>query len=249
MPSTKSKRHGRLRVCSGDTPALEFITTFTEGDFTFTVGKNIVDLFDRGVLTEFRKGDDTPLEWSFSGKFRDQTLHEVIDEMVYNGTTELITGLTPNVLNNAVPTTNGLGFKQGTLFITDPGFSKLAIGAVPAVAGEYSENAGVVDENSVTVATSFEVFMPAADTDINVSYGAVGASDTPAASCSDVKTYLLKFDLFDPCNPSNIEFTYELPKSTMTEFTLAEGDDFDTVSFSGKSLVIRPTVTPPFGTP
>lgn len=246
MASTKSKRHGRVRICSGDTPAIEFITTFTEGDFSFTRNKNVVDLFDRGVLTEFRQGDDTAVEWSFSGKFRDRTLHEVVDEMVYNGTTELIAGLAAAALNNAVPTTIGLGYKQGSFFITDAGYTKLAADTVPTVAGEYSENTGAVDENGVIVGTTVEIFTIAADTDVNVVYGAVGTSDTPAAQCSDVKTFLLKFDLFDPCNPANIEFTYEFPKSVMTEFTASEGDDFDTVSFSGKSLIVRPTVTPDY---
>jgi hypothetical protein len=244
MGTTKSKRHGSIKVLSGDTTPLEKTLTFTEGDFEFTINRNITDLLDRGTLTEFRKGDDTPVEWSFSGKFRDRSLMQVFDEFVFDGTTETIAGLTAAALNSNVPTTKGLGYKQGTLFVTDAGHTKLALGATPAVAGEYAENAGVVDSEGVTVATTFDIFQAVGDTTVAIFYGAVGKSDTPEADCSDVKTLLIHFLLADPCNPSVTDETYVLAKSARTEITIAEGDEFDTVSISGKSLITRPDVLP-----
>lgn len=245
MGSIKSKRHGRIRIESGDTPtALSFTAEFTEGDFSYTVTKNITQILDRGVLRSFRRGDDAALEWSFTAKFQDQKLQAVLDEFAWPGQTETIAGLTSSALNSGVATTIGLGFKQETFFITDPGFTKLATGATPAAPGEYAENTGTVDEEGVTVATTIEVFMPAADTDIEVFYSAIGQSATPASECSDVKTYKLLLDFFDPCNPGNIEETHELGESALTEFTLEEGDEFDTVSFSGISLNLRPVYVP-----
>ena len=246
MGSTKSKRHGRIRLCSGDSPTpLEKTALFTEGDFSFTVTKNINQLLDRGILTEFRRGDDAAVEWSFSAKFQDRTLRETLDEFVWDSQTELIGGLVGGALNSGVATTLGIGYKAGTLFVTDGApYTKLAADTVPTVAGEYSENTGTVDEEGVLVNTTFEVFQPAADTDVNVFYGAVGESDTPAADCSDVKTLVIKLDFFDPCNPSTIEETYTFAMSALTEVTQEEGDEFDTISFSGISLIRRPVITP-----
>lgn len=253
VATTRSKRHGILRACSGDTPtALEKVLDFTEGDFEFTTTKNITNILDRGILKEFRRGDDEPVTFSFSAKFRDRTIHEVLDKFVWDGQTELITGLTDGANNVGVATTLGEGYEQGTLFITDPGFTKLAAGVTPTSAGEYSEDVGAADEEGVIVATTFEVFPPVADTDVNISYGAVGTSTTPDSACSDVKTLKLKFDLVNPCDPqggANVEFTYEFEFAALTSFTVAEGDEFDTVSFEGVARQIRPTVTPPQGTP
>lgn len=245
MTSFKSKRHGRISVQSGDTPTpLELDVTFTEGDFSWTLTRNINQILDRGILVAFTKGDDTAVEWSFTAKFLNRLLYETMQEFVWAGQTETIAGLTANALNNNVPTTIGIGYKQGTLFVTDPGYTKLAVGATPTVAGEYAENAGVEDSEGVTVASTFDVFQPAADVDVAIFYGAVGASRFDASLCSDVKSYKVIIEFVDPCDPPNIEETWEFDYSAPTEVTFDEGDETNTIAFSGISLIKRPLVLP-----
>lgn len=239
-----SKRQGRIKIQSGDSTPLSLTVAFTEGDFSWTITRNINQVLDRGDLVALTKGDDSAVEWSFTAKFVNRLLYETMEEFVWAGQTESITGLTASALNSNVPTTLGLGYKQGTLFVTDSGYTKLATSVAPSVAGEYRENVGVEDEEGVLVVTGFDVFQPAADTTVAIFYGAVGTSRTDPDLCSDVKTYLVVIEFDDPCDLPNVLETWAFDFSAPTSVQFDEGDVSNTIAFSGIAMIKRPTITP-----
>jgi len=243
--STKNFRHGKIRIQSGDVVPLEKNAEFTEGDFSWSFSKDIKQILDRGKLKELRKGDEQAVEWSFSAKFVDKTLYRTLDQAIFDGHTETITGLVGGALNDPVSTT--YPYEQNSFTIDDAGFTKLAIDAVPAVDGDYSEDTGAIDREDAIVASTFQVLMPAADTDLEVTYDAVGGStrDLELGACGDdVKTLAIFLDIYDPCDPNAVVETYELRHAAVNEISFEEGDDFDTLSFSGFALIRRPIVTP-----
>lgn len=242
MP-TKNLRHGRLRVQSGDTPtALTKTLAFTDGDFTWTRTKNVNPILDRGRLSHLRQGDQQGVEWSFTAKFVDRTLHQLLDEYVFDTETELIGSLTGGALNSDIAT--AFAFRQGSLIVTDGApftGNKLAPGSTPATDGEHAENVGALDVEDVLSVSAFDIFMPAADVDVNVTFDAIGAS-TLDDGTSDVKTLDLIFEVLDPgqpISPGTVVETYNLISSTMTEESFEEGDEFDTVSISGLAFILR----------
>ncbi len=243
MP-TKNLRHGRLTVSSGDSPTpLTRILAFTEGDFSYAITKNVNQILDRGLKSHLRKGDFAAITWSFTAKFVDRTLSQLLDEYVYDAEPEAATSLVAAALNSAVAA--AFGFRQGSMLVTDSGFTKLAAGATPATEGEFSENVGAADIEEVVVATSYDVFMPTADTDLNFTTDAVGASTLDPAA-SDVKTFDLVFEVLDPGQPippGTVVETIQLDDATIEEITpLEEGDEFNTVSISGIAFIRRPVI-------
>ena len=240
---TKNLRHGQIRVEDG-TPVTPLARTlaFTDGDFSFSKTKNINIILDRGKLSHPMQGDQQPIDWSLTAKFVNRTIAQLFDEMIFDTFAELITGLTPAASNPNTPTTHA--FRQGSLIITDGApftGNKLAVAVVPTADGEHSENLGVEDVEGVIVvpaAAAFDVFPEAANTDVNITYDAVGITTLVIANCPiDVKTLDLKFDVLDPSDLVTVLETYELDAAYLTEPAFEEGDEMNTWTLTGQAFI------------
>lgn len=252
----KNFRQGRLYIEDGSTPApLRRVITFAGANFTYTEGRTRNLARDRGEVKEVTIGDNVPVEWSFEYGFEDEELYRTIRDGVYANEPDSITGLVGGAANLNVPTT--YDYEQGSLTIapTDPVApgTKLAIGAAPAVAGEFSENLGAADAEQVIrvpQADGFNVFMPPADTDLDLIYDALGLSTlNPAllatgACTGQVNYFRLRLRIFDPCNPpSTLDLAQGVPEldivideAFLDEDTFSEGEEQDTLAVSGRSL-------------
>jgi len=81
---TKNLRDGQLVI--QDNAAVNTITlALEEGNLSFTVTKNVIEVLDRGVLSHMRQGDEVPVTLSFGIKFiefytsgDDETLYEAV---------------------------------------------------------------------------------------------------------------------------------------------------------------------------
>ncbi len=252
-------RHGRLYVEDGSatpTPgALSKVITFSGGTFTFTEPRERNLVRDRGEIQEVTVGDDQPIDWSFTAQYEDRTSMRTIRDGVWDNTAETITGLTANALNLGVPT--AYDYEQNSLQIAAgdaiaPG-TKLAIGVAPAVAGEFSENAGAANVETVVAvpaATGWNIFMPVGDTDVDIVYDAVGRSTLnpallAAGACTgSISFFRLRLDIYDPCNPPSVKNLSQgivteritLEVCWLTEDSFSENEEADEVAFSGQSL-------------
>ena len=101
---------------------------------------------------------------------------------------------------------------------------------------------------AVAKASGFNIFMPVADTDVDVIYDAVGAltvqAITPGACAGAIKFFRLRFDIYDPCFPPSVlnlaqgtvveRMTIE--KAFLVEDSFAEDEEANIVGFSGQAL-------------
>lgn len=69
MAVTKNLRDGTIKIRDGTTPANEVEIAIDEGDLSFTVHDNVINVLDRGDLSHMRKGDEAPVDLNFSIKF------------------------------------------------------------------------------------------------------------------------------------------------------------------------------------
>lgn len=237
--------------------------TFSGATFTFTEGRERNLVRDRGEIKEVTVGDDQPIEWSFSASYEDRTSFRTVRDGVFDGVSDSITGLTAGALNLNVATT--YDYEQNSLTIDPldpiaPG-TKLAIGVPPAAAGEFSENAGAATVEgviSVPATDGFNIFMPAADTDVDLIYDAIGRSTLdPAAlaagACTGSITYFnLRLDIYDPCNPpSTVDLNQgvvverlTLTQAWLNEDTFSEEEEANQISFSGQALGPKVQIVP-----
>ena len=260
----KNFRHGRLYLEDGSTPtALSKVVTFSGATFEFTETRNRNLVRDRGEIKEVTVGDDEPIQWSFTAQYEDRNSFRTVRDGVWDSTAETITGLTGGALNLNVATT--YDFEQTSLSIAAgdavaPG-TKLAIAVAPAVAGEFSENLGVSNVESVIVvakAAAFNVFMPAADVDLDIVYDAVGESTLVVAglgagACTGSISYFkLRLDIYDPCDPpstKNLLLGTVVERFTITQCWLeengfSENEEADEITFSGNALDSKVLVVP-----
>lgn len=252
MP-TKNLRQGRIDIEDGSSSALTKTAAFTEGDFTYTVTSNVIQVKNRGALDHLRKGDEEAITFSFSAKFVDKTLQRCLEEFIFDAQTKNLTGLTANALNSNVAL--DYAYEQGSLAVasTESGFSKLAAGATPSSSGEFAEETAtrtdlkgvsMVGDAEVVAATTpgeFAVFMPAADTDLDVVYDAIGRS-TFQPGASDIKTLTIKLVKLKPELITQANETYTLSRCYLESYEQAEGDEYDVVSFNGVAYIQRPSV-------
>jgi hypothetical protein len=254
MP-TKNLRHGRIRLFSGDVPlALEKTAAFTEGDFSFTRAKTTIQVKDRGALGHLRRGDEEAVAWSFSAKFIDKTLRETAEDYVWEGTTFQIKALTPSSNQvAAVP----YRYRQGSMqpATGEAIATKLAAGVAPSSDNEFSEPVGLLRQEAEFLEIdpgTLNVYPAAADTDMDVVFDAIGTSTldpkgTTAPRCeSDKRTFLIILEKFDVALTKEgvIAEQYEINHATIESVEQAEGDEFDTLTFSGIGYVTKPSVSP-----
>ena len=252
MP-THNLRQGVLRIRSGDTVVLTKEVLFTEGDFTYTVTKNTIQVKNRGVLDHLRKGDEEAVTFSFSAKFVDKTLKRTLEQFIWEAKTKNVTGLAANSLNNNVAL--DYAYEQNSLQVaaSETAYAKVGVGVVPII-NEFSEESKTRDdledvemvgdaELAVPVPGEFQVFMEAADTDLNVVYDAIGKS-TLDPGTSDVKTFRLDLEKLDVALAAQgiIDETYQLNHCVVETVEQAEGDEFDVVTFNGFAFIKRPTI-------
>lgn len=252
MPS-KTMQHGRLKVYSGDGTPLVKTVDFDMGDFSFERSQPIEQIKVRGRLRELRRGEDEPVTFSFSAIFQDKTLRRCLDQFVWDGQSELLTGLSGGAVNNNVAV--AYPYEQNSLqpAATETGFTKIAPGGTPSSDGEIAEEVGAEDIEGVTVVGSsgatvvpgeFSVQMPAADTNLAVVYDAVGQS-TLDPGTSDVKTFRIDLEILDPgqpLSPGVVVETYRLDHARVETMPQEEAMP-NTISFDGFAYVTRPTIT------
>ena len=260
MP-THNLRQGRIKIRSGDSSPLIKTAAFTEGDFTFTRAKNIIQVKNRGKLRSsegghLRKGDEEAVTFSFSAKFVDKTLRRCLEEFIWDGQTKNLTGLTANSLNSNVAL--DYAYEQDSLQVasSEAGFTKIANGGTPGSGGEFAEELKTRDDLELVemvgdaealpsaVAGQFSVFMPAADTDLDVVYDAIGRS-TLDPGASDVKTFRIDLEKLDVALAAQgtVDETYQLNHAVVESVEQAEGDEYDVVTFSGFAFVTKPTIS------
>lgn len=237
----KNWRHGRLTLKSGDGTALSKVVAFANASFSVSQPKNIIVKKNRGVIAGVRRGDEEPAEISFEAEFADLQILKILRDFVWPGQTEEITGLTAEQ-NNAASVS--YPYEQGTLLVTDSGWSKLANDATPSGDNEYAEAAGTADIEGVTVvpaSASSSFYPPAATTSVNVSYDAVGAS-TGSATCDDVKQLTLVYELLDPTDLSTAKHTFTFAKCVPINPQFSEGEDANTLSVTLQNIESRYTL-------
>ena len=259
MATIKNLRHGRIRILSGDTVPLVKVAAWTEGDFTWSENHPTNIVRDRGSMdgAELTKGDDQPVEWSFSAKLVDETLMRTMRDKVWDGFAQSFTGLTPSANNLLTPTYD---FEQDSVAgATGETIVLIANGGTPASDNELAESVGAADVEKVirvpNAAGSIQVYQPAADTDRDLVYDAVGQSTVGTdPDCSGGrKTFKLILDIYDPCDPPNptdltlgtVVKSYELDHSFLVTPGFAEGDEADIWSFAGQSLIDRVAIVTP----
>lgn len=239
MACPKNVALGRLKVRSGDGTPLEKTVEFSEGDFTITSTRTLSEIEDRGILQVHQETQSQRVSGSFSAKLVDETLFRTLDQHVWDAQAETITGLTGGALNSNVAT--AYPFEQGSL---GPAAgeaslsSKLAIAATPTVAGEYSEELGASDARDVIkveTADGFNVFQPAADTDVDVVYDAVGETTFADPDCSTVKYLQLIWEQL-AADKTTVEKSYVLDFAAVSDYSVSEGEDANTVSFNFVAL-------------
>ena len=268
----KNFRHGRITIKSGDSTPLVKIADFSNGNFSWTENFTTNEIRDRGQLLEVTKGDDEPMDWSFSAKFQDKKLLRTLRDKVWAGTTESFTGLSAGARNQIA---TAYDFEQGSVAgQTGQTIVKLANGTnsndVDAD-NELSEgispgadmegvlkvnktasNTGVIAGSSSTANPALFYFTPAGETTLNIQYDAVGKGTIGTDDCSGSrKTFVLVLQVFDPCDPPSatntavgtVLETYTLDDAYLTSMTFTEGDEFDEISFSGRSLKNKCVIT------
>jgi hypothetical protein len=253
MP-THNLRQGVIKIRSGDAVPLIKTAAFTEGDFSFTRTKNTIQVKNRGVLDHLRKGDEEAVTYSFSAKFVDKTLRRCLEEFIFDGQAENITGLTAQSNNPAEPI--AYAYEQDSLqpAAGDAITTKLANGATPSNDGEFAEPLKTRDdlegvemvgdaEAVVVVGGTFDVQPGSADTDMDVVYDAIGRS-TLDPGTSDVKTFRIDLEKLDVALAAQgvVDETYQLNHCVVESVEQAEGDEFDTVTFSGFAYITKPTI-------
>jgi len=253
MP-THNLRQGVIKIQSGDAVPLVKTAAFTEGDFSFTRTKNTIQVKNRGKLDHLRKGDEEAVTYSFSAKFVDKTLRRCLEEFIWDGTTENITGLTAQVPNNAEPT--AYAYEQESLAAAagEAIATKIANGVAASGDGEFGEDLKTRDdlegvemvgdaEAVVVVGGTFTVQPGAADTDMDIVYNAIGRS-TLDPGTSDVKTFRIDLEKLDVALAAQgiVDETYQLNHCVVESVEQAEGDEFDTVSFSGFAYITKATI-------
>lgn len=246
----KNFRHGRIRVLSGDATPLIKVAIFSMGNFQFGEDFPTNEVRDRGELIEITKGDDEPVNWSFGAKFQDKTLLRTLRDKVWDAQTESFTGLTPSANNLLTP---AYDFEQNSVQgATGETIVKIANGGTPSTDNELAEAVGSLDVEGVVrveaVAGAIQVYQPAADTDRDLVYDAVGKGTLGLDECSGSrKTIKLQLQIFDPCDPptaadlsaGTVLETYELDNAYLTTLNFVEGDEFDELTFSGRALIDR----------
>lgn len=247
MACPKNMRHGRLKIRSGDSTPLVKEVLYAEGDFNAEIARDLQEVEDRGVLSVHLEGQDQRVSGSFSAKFVDETLMRCLEQHVWDGQAESLTGLTGGANNADVALS--YDYEQGSLAPAtgeSGADTKLANGATPASAGEYAEAEGTIDERDVVKvakAAAFDVFQAAADTDLDVVYDAVGATTHSDASCSTTVKYLELIWEQLSANKQTVLKSYQLTKVVISNVQIQEGDEANTIGFQFAALDKRFTVT------
>lgn len=237
----KNYRHGRLTLKSGDGTPLTKVVAFCNADFQVSQPKNPIAKRNRGVIAGVRRGDEDPAEISFSAEFADLQILKILRDFVWPGQTEAVSGLTPEQ-NNAASTS--YPYEQGSLLVTDSGWTKGAAGSTPSSDDNYSEITGTVDIEDVTVvpASAGSNFYPAAGTtEVNVSYDAVGAS-TGSPTCDDMKQLTLVYEILDPTDLSTVKHTFTFAKCVPINPQFGEGEDANVLTVTLQNFESRYTV-------
>jgi len=237
---------------SGDTPVrLEKTAPFTEGDLTYTISKTTIQVKDRGKFTKgrghLRRGDDEAVTFSFSAKLTDRTLRETLEDYIWDGQAFDVVGLTPQVNQTAnLPYAyrqNSLQGASGEAIAT-----KLANGATPSSDGEFAELVGALNSEGEIVEVNpgqFQVQPGAADTDMLVTFDAVGKSTLdpkgvlPPSCEADRRTLLIVLEKINVAREDKVDEVYELNHATLETVEQAEGDEFDLLTFTGLAYVTK----------
>jgi len=68
---TRNFRDGALTLYDNTTTPETLEIPYCEGDFSYTETEEFINILDRGVLDHVRQGNQVPVSWSFSFKFRE----------------------------------------------------------------------------------------------------------------------------------------------------------------------------------
>ncbi len=254
MP-THNLRQGQIKIQSGDGVPLVKVAAFTEGDFTFTRIKSTIQVKNRGKLSHLRRGDQMAITWTFAAKFVDKTLRRCLEEFIWDGQTEGVTGLTAAQNNPAKAL--AYAYEQDSLAAASGEVinSKQANGATPGSANQFAEVLKTRDdleevemvgdaEAVVAVVGTCDIFPDTGDTTMDVVYDAVGRS-TLDPGTSDVKTFDLLFEKLSVAlaDIGTIDETFLLADSVVENVDQAEGDEYDVVTFNGFAFVTKAAIT------
>jgi len=185
----------------------------------------------------------------------DKTLRRCLEEFVWDAQTEQVTGLTPSA--NNPDEALGYAYEQGSLAAASGEVisTKIGNGATPSSPNEYAEAAKTRDdlegvemvgdaEAVVAVVGTCDIYPDTADTDMDVVYDAIGRS-TLDPGISDVKTFDLILEKLDVAlaDQGTIDETYTLADAVVENVEQAEGDEYDTVSFTGFAYITKAAIS------
>lgn len=239
---------GRLKVRSGDSTPLSLTVDFCNGDLSWTVNEPKEATYNRGTPRGFLPTRRETQKITFSAQFVNEVLYRTMLNGVWAAQAEAITGLTADANNADEPL--AYAYEQGSLAPAsgETGIdTALAAGATPSSTGEYAEPIGVVDASTgvTRAAATADFYPPAADTDVNVTYDAVGKSTVGAydATCpSPVFHFEILFEKLNPADQSQVLKTYQWTQCVLDQASYQEGDK-DQVSFSVQALDRFPVIT------
>lgn len=118
MAITRNLRDGQLTINDGTTPTPETVTvTLDEGDLSFTINKNTIQVFDRGTHSHTRPGNDASVSLSWSAKWT-----ELLGATLYTPTSATLYEIINNE-GDIFESTDGVGRQYTTEYVflvTDP---------------------------------------------------------------------------------------------------------------------------------
>lgn len=239
----KNSFNGRLKIRDGSATPLSKTADFEDGDFEFAETDPSEPVIVRGVVRDLTKGTEEMSTWSFTAKLTDKLLRRTIKKFVYDAQTETISGLTPNALNSDNAT--AYSYEQGSLAPQsgETGMpTKLPNGATPAANGEYAEPVGTADEESIVAVVDFDIFTNAGDSDVNITYDAIGVTTLKSDGCAPArKTFQLILEELNAARDTVIE-SYALQNARVVSITQSERDDANRVRFEGVALDTEVTI-------
>ena len=241
----KSFRDGVLTFVDASGTPKTIIITDAEGDFKATMARNVVEMKNRGVLLDIKKGDVAPTEWSLSIKFRGLEGAPLASSTI---ATQLLVAATTIELADAS------AFATSGTAVIGPANGSGADQEEEVVAwGSKASDTllGGIRGHDGSTAKQWEIGAPIREIDFakrtiaewmfrRGGYaGLVGTRD----ATSDVFAFRLWFSVLD--KDDNIESIFDLDDAYALKVDVVEGADYNTLVASGRSFQDYPVdITP-----
>lgn len=236
----RSFRDGLLTLVDGTTPtAVSLIVLDAVGDLKFTLNRQVVEILRRGALEDIKRGDQAPIEWSSTFKFRGVEGVPLADTTLRTAAGSGDTSLSLAVGTGAGFASSGeglLGPENGASVDQEPERFTWSGKSTDTLTGVTRGTNGTTAKSWANGARVRQLDL-AARTVLEFVHrlggyaGLVSTRDT-----TDVFT----FDLWASWNDvaGSVEEAVSLNDAFVLKSELGEGADFDTITLSGKAWAV-----------